>query len=192
MMRIITGKARGTKLFSLEGLNTRPTSERTKEAVFSMIQLEIQEGRVLDLFAGSGQMGLEALSRGANEAVFVDNSKQAVDIIKKNVVKTHFENNSYVVLSGYAEYLRNVKGGKRFDLVFLDPPYASGFLTDALSKLCEYDLLNDNAIVVCESGNEDVLNNDPLVAERFEIKRQAKYGIACISIIRYRKEESNG
>ncbi len=189
MMRIITGRARGTKLFSLEGLNTRPTSERTKEAVFSMIQMEIQEGSVLDLFAGSGQMGLEALSRGAARAVFVDNSKQAVDIIKKNVVKTHFEDSSEVVLSAYTDYLRNAKGRGKFDLVFLDPPYASDFLSDAIGKLVEYDLLNNDAIVVCESGNESVVNENSLIKERFEIKRQAKYGIAFVSIIKYRKEE---
>ena len=189
MMRIITGKARGTKLFSLEGLNTRPTSERTKEAVFSMIPMYIQEGTVLDLFAGSGQMGLEALSRGASDVVFVDNSKQAADIVKKNVVKTHFENVSDVIVSGYAEFLRNSKGRKRFDLVFLDPPYASNYLTDAIEKLVEYELLNDGAIVVCESGSETVINENPLISERFEVKKQAKYGIAYVSILKYRKED---
>lgn len=188
MMRIITGKARGTKLFSLEGLNTRPTSERTKEAVFSMIQTDIQDREVLDLFAGSAQMGLEALSRGASRAVFVDNSKQAVDIIKKNVVKTHFEGVSDVIVSGYSEYLRSAKGRRWFDLVFLDPPYASNFLTDAIKQMVEYDLLNDGAIVVCESGDDAVVNDDPLINERFDIKKQAKYGIAYVSILKYRKE----
>ena len=189
MMRIITGRARGTKLFSLEGLNTRPTAERTKEAVFSMIQNEIQSKCVLDLFAGSGQMGLEALSRGAERASFVDNSKQAVEIIRKNVTKTHLNDVSEVALSGYAEYLKRVKGIRKFDLVFLDPPYASDFIGNAIEKLVDYELLNDGAIVVCESGSEETVKECPTVKKKFEIKKQAKYGIAFVTIIKYGKEE---
>ena len=106
MMRIITGKAKGVRLETLDGINTRPTAERAKEAVFSMIQFEIEGRRVLDLFAGSGQMGLEALSRGAAEAVLVDHAKAAAEVIKKNVLKTKLDG-AKVVCSDSLEYLRS-------------------------------------------------------------------------------------
>lgn len=190
MMRIITGKARGTKLETLEGLNTRPTSERAKEAIFSMIQFEIDDANVLDLFAGSGQMGLEALSRGANRATFVDNSKDAVAIINRNIKKTHFENESLVANSEFEQYLKRVSGKEKFDLVFLDPPYASDVLLKALNCLIEYNLLTNNATVICESGKENLFDEDPAIKERFEIIRQAKYGVAHVTIMKlcYKEE----
>jgi len=119
MMRIITGRARGTHLYTLEGEATRPTSERAKEAVFSILQFEIRERAVLDLFAGSGQMALEAVSRGAKSAVLVDASPKAVDIIKKNVAKTHFEAECRVVCADYADYLTRCR--EKFDQVMLSP-----------------------------------------------------------------------
>ncbi|MBR6602386.1 MAG: 16S rRNA (guanine(966)-N(2))-methyltransferase RsmD, partial [Clostridia bacterium] len=126
-MRIITGKAKGIRLATLDGEATRPTSERTKEAVFSMLQFDIEGRRVLDLFAGSGQMGLEALSRGAQSATFVDHAKAAISVIKQNIEKTRLEG-ANVVCADSLEYLRT-EGRKRnesakFDIVFLDPPYA--------------------------------------------------------------------
>ena len=117
MMRIITGKARGVKLNTLGGLSTRPTTEKVKEAVFSMIQFDIEGRRVLDLFAGSGQMALEALSRGAKNAVLVDSSKDAAEIIRKNAVKTKLFSNVKVIVSDYKSAILKLKGEK-FDLVF--------------------------------------------------------------------------
>ena len=136
-MRIITGKAKGIRLATLEGENTRPTSERTKEAVFSMIQFELEGRRVLDLFSGSGQMGLEALSRGAAAAVMVDHSKAAVSVIKQNVMKTKLEG-ATVVTADSLEYLRG-EGRRRnesakFDIVFLDPPYREKLIPKAPVK----------------------------------------------------------
>lgn len=189
MMRIITGKARGTKLNTLEGLNTRPTSERAKEAVFSMIQFEIPASRVLDLFAGSGQMGLEALSRGATHATFVDNSKEAISVINHNVKKTHFENESLVVASGVEAYLKRMLGREKYDLVFLDPPYASDCLKKALKCLTEYNLLSKNAILVCESGKENIFDGEDELKEKFEIVKQTKYGVAYVTIIKPRSDE---
>ena len=121
-MRIITGTARGTRLQTLDGDATRPTAERVKEAIFSMIQFDLTDATVLDLFAGSGQLGLEALSRGAEKAHLIDKSADAVAIIKANAQKTHLWERCRLVLSDYAEYLRVSKGKQKFDFVFLDPP----------------------------------------------------------------------
>lgn len=186
MMRIIAGKARGTKLNTLEGLNTRPTSERTKEAVFSMINFNIPESNVLDMFAGSGQMGLEALSRGATKATFIDQAKEAVAIVNQNVKKTHFENFSTVITSEFSASLKKLSGKERYDIVFVDPPYASDCLIKALKCLVEYDLLNEGAIIVCESGKEDIFEGDDKIKESFQVKKTSKYGVAYITILIYK------
>ena len=119
-MRIITGSARGAKLETLEGLETRPTSERVKEAVFSMIQFEVEGRQVLDLFGGSGQMALEALSRGAEKATIVDNNPQAVNVIKKNAKHTGLYEKTVVLNSDFRSFIRGNKGKMAFDIIFLD------------------------------------------------------------------------
>lgn len=177
MMRIITGKARGVRLDTLEGLATRPTAERVKEAIFSMLQFDIEGRRVLDLFAGSGQMALEALSRGASEAVLIDASKDAADIIRKNALKTKLFPSVKVMVSDYKLALRQMKGIDRFDIVFIDAPYAAKLTGDALSKLCEYDLLSDGAIVVCESDDDKTFEN-----ETISLVKQNRYGRTYISL----------
>ena len=187
-MRIITGRARGTKLVTLEGDNTRPTSERVKEAVFSMIQFDIEGRRVLDLFAGSGQMGLEALSRGASEACFVDNSKAAVSVIKQNIAKTHFENESTVILGNAEDYLKRISGGKQFDLVFIDPPYATRCHGEMLELLLKYNLLRPHATVVCESGEEDIFSSLPQLTLNFEVIKKARYSISYITILNQKEK----
>ena len=190
MMRIITGKARGVKLASLEGENTRPTGERAKEAIFSMLQFELEERRVLDLFAGSGQMGLEAVSRGAAGALLADRSKDAVEIIKKNCLKTRLALSCEVFCADYSEVLRSCRGRKKFDLVFLDPPYALGLIPDALRKLLQYELLLPNCTLVCESAKpEDVFGGDEKLAAHFEVLRQARYGTANVTLLRYLEVE---
>lgn len=189
MMRIITGRARGTHLNTLEGEATRPTSERAKEAVFSMLQFELRERAVLDLFAGSGQMALEAISRGAKSAVLVDASPKAIDVIQKNVAKTHFEAECRVVCADYADYLMRCR--ETFDLVILDPPYAKRLVRPVLVTMLERGLLNDGATVVCESAEEDVFAGDEALASQFEIRRRAKYGVAYVTVLRYAKEEQN-
>ena len=189
MMRIITGRARGTKLNTLEGLNTRPTAERTKEAVFSMIQFDIPDSNVLDLFAGSGQMGLEAVSRGATRATFVDNEKSAIAVINQNVKKTHSENESHVVQSDFESYLKRVAGKEKYGVVFLDPPYASDSLIKALKCLTKYNLLAKNATVVCESGTAELFEGEAELKECFDIIKQTKYGVAHITILKPRSDE---
>ena len=184
MMRIITGRARGAKLFTLEGENTRPTSERVKEAVFSMIQFEIEGRAVLDLFAGSGQMALEAVSRGASEAVMIDSSKDAVGIIKKNIEKTKLGDSCQVFCADYASALSRMEGRRKFDIVFLDPPYKAGALAPALKQLRKYDLLKPTSIIVCESADDGFLSS---VGELYEVKKTARYGVACVTLLKIKE-----
>lgn len=185
MMRIITGRARGTHLHTLEGDATRPTSERAKEAVFSTLQFELRGRRVLDLFAGSGQMALEAISRGAESAVLVDISDKAIGIIDKNIEKTHFEKECTVLCTDYADAIRSLSG--KFDLVFLDPPYARHWVAPALHALLLEERLAEGAIIVCESAEENVLANDVALTCRFAVRKTAQYGAAYVTILEYIK-----
>lgn len=183
-MRIITGKARGAKLFSLDGESTRPTSERAKEAVFSMIHFDLEGRNVLDLFAGSGQMGLEAVSRGANHVVMVDNSKSAIEIINRNVSKCRFEEQCTVFKRDYNEYLRSRANREKFDIVILDPPYAQKLIPSALEGLLNGNCLRPSSIIVCESENEaDVFGSRGYLKESFDVIKTAKYGIAHFTLL---------
>lgn len=189
MMRIITGRARGVRLVTLAGENTRPTSERAKEAIFSMIQFEIRNAEVLDLFAGSGQMGLEALSRGAARATLCDLSKDAVGIIRQNATKTRLLPDCEILCADYETALQRFCRKKRFDLVFLDPPYALGAVPKALGMMLDGGLLSDGARVVCETGAEgDVFGGDDVLAAHFEILRVARYGVAYVTVLQRRGE----
>ena len=170
MMRIITGSAKGKKLVSLEGDNTRPTSERIKEAVFSSIQFDIEGRRVLDLFAGSGQMGLEALSRGAEKATFIDLSREAMDIVKQNAKITGFFEVSHFLVSDWRNYIRKASGREQFDLVFVDPPYTMECCADAAAYLADKELIIPGAIVVLESGEEEISLDDPRLSGYRAIK----------------------
>lgn len=185
-MRIITGSARGISLFTLAGENTRPTSERAKEAVFSMLQFEIEGRRVLDLFAGSGQMALEALSRGASFAVLVDKSREAVGVIEKNVAKTKMSEKCRVICSDSMDYLKKQKD--RFDIIWLDPPYDSGLLRKSLGLLLEGDFLKPSTILVCESREEDIFAGEEGLRSRFLVLRKAKYGIAHVTLLKPKGE----
>lgn len=190
MMRIITGRARGTKLYSLEGENTRPTAERVKEAVFSMIQFDIEGREVLDLFAGSGQLGLEAISRGAAHADLVDSSKAAMEIIRKNMIKTKLALDASAYCADFSDFLRGHRGRGQYDLVFLDPPYASGALSEALLLLLRYELLKPHATIVCESHTpEDVFGSHEALKARYVVKKQTRYGAATVTILGLPTEE---
>ena len=183
-MRIITGKARGIKLNTLEGENTRPTSERAKEAVFSMIQFDLEGREVLDLFAGSGQMGLEAVSRGAASATFIDKSKDAAKIISQNMEKTKLSEFCRLFNSDVQDYIRVTKGRKKYDVVFIDPPYALRAVVPTLKALLDADMLKPTSIIVCESEEADIFEADAAFAEKFEVIKRAKYGVAHITIIK--------
>ncbi len=186
-LRIITGKAKGKKIETLEGEATRPTSERIKEAVFSSIQFDIEGRRVLDLFAGSGQLGLEALSRGAASATFVDSAREAVDIVKKNARTTGFFDDSRYAVSDWRNYIRKASGRDKYDLVFIDPPYAMECCKDALVRLVSAELLAPGAIVVLESGTE-IINPEELSG--FEVMKSTSYGKkTAVNILLYRGSE---
>ena len=154
-MRVITGSARGMKLRTLEGLSTRPTSDRVKEAIFNIIQFDLEGRRVLDLFAGSGQLAIEALSRGAGYAVLVDQNPEAVKVIKENLKKTKLIDQATVLRADYLQYLSGCR--EKFDIILLDPPYAEKMLETALHKISEIDILNEGGIIVCERAREKEL-----------------------------------
>ncbi len=189
MMRIITGRAKGIRLKTLEGDATRPTAERVKEAVFSMIQFDLEGREVLDLFAGSGQMGLEAVSRGARHAVLVDRSKDAVRVIEENVTKTKLTTDCSVRLSDCMDYIRRNRG-RKFDIVFLDPPYASGLYQPVLEALKEYDMLKPTTIIVCEGDMENLLSQYTSLASVYCAKRISKYSKTVITILEPTGKES--
>ena len=183
MMRIITGRARGIQLVTLEGDMTRPTSERAKMAIFSSLQFELEGRRVLDLFAGSGQMGLEAVSRGATHAVLVEQSKDAVKIIQKNAEKTRLAEDCTVICSDFAEFLRQRRGKEPFDIIFIDPPYAMRACKAAVEALLENRLLKPHSILVLESAEPDPLGVGTPLSEKFEVVKSARYGVAYVNIL---------
>ncbi|MCI8497538.1 MAG: 16S rRNA (guanine(966)-N(2))-methyltransferase RsmD [Clostridiales bacterium] len=179
-MRIITGTARGRRLTTLEGQDVRPTSDRVKEALFSILHFELEGRRFLDLFAGSGQIGLEALSRGAGSCVFVDASRDSVAVVRENLNRTGLQTNAQVVNMDYAAYLRSNTG--TFDLAFLDPPYYQGHIAQALETLPEK--MNQGGVIVCEHPSDETV---PEQAGRFTRRRDYRYG--KIIITTYREEE---
>ncbi len=154
-MRVITGSARGMTLRTLEGDNVRPTTDKVKEAVFSAIQFEIEGRRILDLFAGSGQLGIEALSRGAASATFVDADKNAVRVIKENLVKTKLDSLASVAQTDSIAFLTMTD--KIFDIAFLDPPYGNGLLQKALSKIDDH--IEEGGMVICEHPFKEELED---------------------------------
>ncbi len=177
-MRIITGTARGTKLATLEGLETRPTVERIKEAEFSMIQFEIDGKRVLDLFGGSGQLGLEALSRGAAQATFVDSNRDAVEIIKANAKKTKLFEKCIVLNTDYKAFIRGNAGKNKYDIVFLDPPYDLDIWTDVIDRLERADLIAEGGMIICESNKIS-----PIEAKGFTVRRHVGYSKVYITVL---------
>ncbi len=180
MMHIITGSARGVKLETLKGEQTRPTSERAKEAIFSMLQFELEGRRVLDLFSGSGQMGLEALSRGAASAVLADKARDAVLVITKNAQKTKLADRAKIVNVDAMTYLARCTDGP-FHLVFLDPPYAAGLLPGVLRGLLDKKLLTAGATVVAECGDpKSLFGGDEALAARYSVEKEKRYGAAYV------------
>ncbi len=208
-MRIITGSARGTRLASPPGDATRPTSDRVKEAIFSMIQFDTEGRVVLDLFAGSGQLALEALSRGAARATLIDQSREAVDVIIENAKKTHLFEKCRVSVSDWASFLKGAAGREKYDLIFLDPPYNSGLLPAALAAVAAGGLCAPGAIVICETDcdlpvkasrlrkdesigleyvRNDVFGGDNELAGHWTVLRNNLYGRTRITLLTPKEE----
>lgn len=176
-MRVITGTARGRRLSAPEGLDTRPTGDKVKEGIFSSIQFDIQDALVLDLFAGSGQMGIEALSRGAEKAVFVDCSAKAVRCIDDNLRATGLSGQAEVISRDSFDYIK--LSPLSFDIIFLDPPYRHGYITKLLPLAAEK--LSENGIIVCEYEKEAGLPEAP---EGLLLKKEYCYGKICAAVFR--------
>lgn len=176
-MRVITGIARGKRLVTPDGSDVRPTSDKVKEALFSALQFDIEGRRVLDLFAGSGQLGIEALSRGAESCVFVDNSRTSVNLVKKNLEITGLFEKSKVFQSDFASFAAMSRD--TFDIVFLDPPYAAGMLIDAIKAVLP--LMSDYGLIVCEYPPEVTI---PEEIGGFSVYRTYRYGKINVSIYR--------
>lgn len=188
-MRIITGSARGTKLFTREGDATRPTAERTKEAIFSTLQFSIEGRRILDLFSGSGQLALEALSRGAEFALMVDSSRDAVQIITRNAEKTHLADRCRIECGEVKDRLYRMRQ-EPFDIVFIDPPYALGLVPSTLALLIRYGRVKPTSYIVCETAaEEDVFGSDAALVDRFTVERAQRYGAAFVTILRPKEEQ---
>ena len=180
-MRVITGTARGRRLISPEGENVRPTADKVKEALFSSIQFDVEGRRALDLFAGSGQLGIEALSRGAESCVFTDLSRTSVALVKKNVELCSFEDSSKILCCDGISYLRTTR--ERFDLIFVDPPYDAGLYEPVLNTLNSVDNLSDGGIIICEARRETEL---PELPAPYRKGKEYRYGKVKICI--YTKE----
>jgi len=168
-MRVITGIARGRKLESPKGEKTRPTSEMVKEAVMSMVQFEIEGANFLDLYAGCGQMGIEALSRGAHRCVFVDNSREAAELIRRNLEHTRFTSSSLVATADVNTWLKTARGP--FDIAFIDPPYEQNTLAKTLERLSP--LMRESGIILVESPLKTQM---PESVGNFTLQREYRYG----------------
>lgn len=180
-MRIVSGSARGRKLVAPQGFDIRPTTDKVKEAMFSIIQFDLQNKTVLDLFAGTGQLGLEALSRGAKKVCFVDSSKKALEIVKKNISLTGFSDSSSVFQSDSFSFLNSAK--EKFDIVILDPPYEKGMCEKAAMLLPQ--VLNEAAIVVCETRPDEAL---PENIGKLKIAKEYKYSAIKLTVYREMEE----
>lgn len=180
-MRVITGIARGMRLKTLEGTDVvRPTAEKIKEAMFSIVQFDLEDAVVLDLFAGSGQLGIEALSRGAAKAYFVDNSPASIGVVRENLKHTKLEDNAVVCNMPNSAFLRTTPA--KFDIAFLDPPYGKKLIQRSLPALV--GVMSENGIIVCEHEKECRL---PEEEGDFRIHKAYKYGQICLTV--YKRNE---
>ncbi len=179
-MRVITGSARGRRLVTLEGRDVRPTTDKVKESVFSIIQFQIQGRVFLDLFAGSGQMGIEALSRGAQKAYFVDQSMKSIRVIEQNVKTTGFEDAAVIARQDAQGFL--VSSRENFDIAYLDPPFEKGLINEVLPLLASK--MNKGGVILCECGEGEAL---PETAGDFVLDRNYRYGKIRVSLYRHRE-----
>lgn len=172
-MRIISGKARGTKLYTLEGNLTRPTLDRVKESLFNILQNDISDCVFLDMFSGSGAIGLEAASRGAKKVILCDKNKQAIEIVEKNIQKTHLENNVVLYKKDFENMLDNLN--EKIDIVYIDPPYKTDLAYKAVKKLLDSNLLTYNTLVIIETDEEERIL-EQIKELKIKVVNKRKYG----------------
>ena len=185
-LRVISGKARGLKLNTPKNEDVRPTTDRVKESLFNIINFNIMDSNVLDLFAGTGSLGIECLSRGASKCVFVDNSKESMAIVKSNIKKARVENESITMNIDFKGAILNLGNkGEKFDIIFMDPPYYKNMFEDALSMVDQNNLLQEDGIIVVEHDTNDKF---PESIGRLYKSRDKKYGKTTLTF--YKMEEA--
>lgn len=176
-MRIISGSARGRRLKELQGMDTRPTTDKVKESIFNIIQFELEGRKVLDLFGGTGQLGLEALSRGSVHCTFVDQRRDAAALIRDNIKSCGFQEQTRVVQGDSLSFLASCR--EKFDVIFLDPPYQTDLLEKSMEAIAKFDILREHGIMVCESAADKVL---PALEAPYEQGREYRYGKIKLTI----------
>ena len=186
-MRIVTGTAKGRALETLEGELIRPTGAKVKEAVFSALQFDIEGRSFLDLFAGSGQMGLEALSRGARRAVFVDSSKDAIDLVKRNAKKTGLFDASHFLVSDFRSYIRKASGKESFNIIYIDPPYKEHWAKEAVRLILKAGIAAPHCIFIAESEEEDIFDGD--TPKELSILKKKRYGNSYVTVFTKKQTE---
>ena len=179
-MRVISGRLRGKRLEMLKVDAVRPTTDKVKESIFNVIQFDVMGASFLDLFAGSGQIGIEALSRGTQKVTFVDESKRAIDVVRRNLASTKLLERAEVVQNEAISFLRQTR--ERFDIAFLDPPYKTGILQKALDLVA--DVMSERGIIICEHSAEEIL---PTNIKKFSVSKSYKYGKIMLTV--YRREQ---
>lgn len=186
-MRVISGKVRGLKLNTPKNEDVRPTTDRVKESLFNMINAYIMDSDILDLFAGTGSLGIECLSRGSNRCVFVDKSKESIDIVKSNIKKARMDEQSTIMNIDFKNAIKTLGNkNERFDVIFMDPPYYKNMFIDALSAIDENNLIKDDGIIVVE---HDTKNSFPDNIGKLYKSRDKKYGNTTLTF--YKMEECN-
>ncbi len=185
-MRIVSGERRGLRLKAPKGLHTRPTTDRVKESMFNILQNDIRGRTVLDLFAGSGQLGIECLSRGAEHADFCDRDRESIQIIRENIRSAGFEERSGVFAMDSFAFLREIKD-RKYDLILLDPPYGGEPLAQALSLIAQFDILYADGIILCESARGDLF---PEIPETIRLVRHYHYGNTTVTLLKKQEEDA--
>lgn len=186
-MRIITGSAKGTQLKAPTGLSTRPTTDRVKESMFGILGSLVEDACVFDIFSGTGNLSLEALSRGAREAIAVDKSANCGRIIRENGIKTRLDARLTVLKGDGIRYLEQyAHRGSRFDLIFADPPYDQGFVAKVIAAVENTEVLSADGVLIVEHTKKEMIDEDSLA--KIEIRRQERYGETMVSFLMYKKE----